>query len=360
MVNRPSRLGIPPPQRVAVLRALQLGDLLCAVPALRALRAALPEAEIVLVGLPWARAFVARFDRYLDGFMELPGYPGLVETTPRVEEIPAFLTAVQARRFDLAIQLHGSGSITNPLTVLLGARLNAGYFLPGQYCPDDERFLPYPAEEPEVRCHLRLMQFLGVPLQGEHLEFPLYEEDRRSLGEVKAARYLRPGEYVCVHPGSQLPSRRWPPERFAAVADALAARGLQIVLTGTAGEAGLTRAVAERMRAPSVDLAGQTDLGALGVLLSEARLLVCNDTGVSHIAAALDLPSLVVASGSDVQRWAPLDRERHPVLWHAVECRPCAHVECPIGHPCALGVTAELVLTRAEALLNREREYALL
>src|SRR5918911_1178252 len=106
-----------PPRRVVLLRALQLGDLLCLVPALRALRAAWPRTELVLVGLPWARMFVERFHSYLDSFREFPGYPGLPEQVPQVERIPAFLASLQQEHFDLALQVHGSGTITNPLTV---------------------------------------------------------------------------------------------------------------------------------------------------------------------------------------------------------------------------------------------------
>jgi ADP-heptose:LPS heptosyltransferase len=314
VVDERQRLGEPLPGRVAILRALQLGDLLCAVPAFRALRAALPRAEIVLIGLPWARALVERFDRYLDGFLELPGYPGLPERPPRPEEIPGFLARVQARRFDLAIQMHGDGSIVNPLAVLLGARLTAGFFRAGSYCPDPGRFIPYPAHEPEVWRHLRLLEHLGIPTRGDELEFPVREADRERLAAVEVARELRPGEYACVHPGASVPKRRWPPERFAAVADALQARGLRVVLTGTAAEADLVAGVIRATVGRPLSLAGRTDLGSLAALLSGARLLVSNDTGVIHLAAALGTPSVVVSTEPSPDRWAPRDRRRHRFL----------------------------------------------
>jgi ADP-heptose:LPS heptosyltransferase len=114
--------------------------------------------------------------------------------------------------------MHGSGTVTNPLAALFGARTLAGFFLPGQFCPDPVRFLPDPAQVPEVWRHLRLMEFLGVPLQGEDLEFPLFRDDRRSLHSVLSPDELRPGNYVCVHPGARAAARRWPAVCFAAVA----------------------------------------------------------------------------------------------------------------------------------------------
>jgi ADP-heptose:LPS heptosyltransferase len=325
----------PPPRRLAIFRALKLGDMLCAVPAFRALRAAFPGAEITLVGLPWAREFVDRYRSYLDGFREFPGYPGLPERgEPDVARIPAFLAEMRAERFDLAIQMHGNGSVSNAVTAAFGARVNVGFYEPGRECPDAATFLPYPGRGLELRRLLRLLEHLGIPPRGESLEFPIREEDRRQARRIAGACGLGPRTYVCIHPGASVPDRRWSPGRFAAVADALASRGLSIALTGTSGETGLTREVARAMRAPAIVLAGRTALGPLAALLADASLLVCNDTGVSHLADALRVPSVVVSTGDNPDRWAPADRRLHRVL-----CRDS-------------GVEPDEVIAEAEALLG--------
>ncbi len=329
--------------KIAVLRALQLGDLLCSVPALRAVKAAHPEANVVLVGLPWAKQFAARWSRYLDGFVEFPGFPGMSERAFDAAALPGFLERMNGEDFELALQMHGSGRFSNPLVKLFGAKRSAGFYESGRYCPDRESFLEWRDEEPEVLRWLRLVSHLGMPSRGSQLEFPLADSDWREYGSLGLAGIA----YAVVHPGSQLPSRRWPAERFAQVADALAMEGLRVVLTGIRSEVALTRRVAQAMREPAMDLAGRTSLGGFAAVVARARLVVANDTSVSHIAAATRTPSIIVACGSDPRRWAPLNAELHRVIAHPVECRPCAHYECPIGHPCALGVSVEEVLGEA-------------
>jgi ADP-heptose:LPS heptosyltransferase len=334
------RPGGKPVNRVAVLRALQLGDLLVAVPALRALRAALPNAHITLVGLPWASEFVRRFHGYVDDLLVLPGWPGLPERPAEPHRVAEFLAGAQSAGFDLAVQMHGSGGVTNQIVSLLGAKRTAGYHLPGAWRPDAETFLAYPDGEPEVRRHLRLMAFLGAPPKGEHLEFPVTPDDFRALSAVDEVGALAGQSYACLHPGARDPAGRWPTERFAAVGDALSARGLKVVLTGSAEEADLTAAVAAAMEHPAVDLAGVTDLGTLAALLSGAELLVCNDTGVSHVADALGVASVVLFGASDPNRWAPLDRRRHRPVERSMQAVP------------------ETVIAEIDTLLSEQTSYA--
>jgi ADP-heptose:LPS heptosyltransferase len=313
---------------------------MCSIPAFRALRAALPDTEITLIGLPWARDFVDRFHRYLDHFIEFPGYPGLPERDPDINRIPEFISEVQNREIDLMLQLQGSGSITNSLVMLFGAKNTAGYYLPGSYCPDKTSFLSYPVHEPEIFRHLELMESLGFPSQGEHLEFPITDVDRRSFYSLPGVDQLLPQRFICIHPGARAIERRWPTQRFAAVGDMLASRGYRLVLTGSADEEPITQEVARAMTAPVIDLAGKTSLGSLAVLLSRARMLICNDTGVSHIADALDVPSIILFTTSDPDRWAPIDQRLHRVIgW--------AH-----------GNSADAVMIETDDLLNGEVIYA--
>ena len=228
---------------------------------------------------------------------------------------------MQAERYDLAVQLHGSGVLTNQFVELLGAARCAGLFLPAEYCPDPELWLEYPGRGHEIHRLLGLMTFLGAPDLGDSLDFPLLATDRAGMAGLLAAEGIGPGRFAVLHPGAEDPKRRWPASRFAAVADALCARGLEVVLTGTSREAAVTGAVERGARSAVHDLTGRTDVGTLGALFAAAAVVVCNDTGVSHLATAVGAPSVVVFATSERERWAPLDTSLH----RAVEAPGEAH-----------------------------------
>lgn len=302
-------------QRIAVVRALNLGDMLCAVPALRALRAAFPRAHVTLIALPWATALKDRFDAYVDEIVEFPGYPGIPERDLDATRTKAFLAEMQARSFDLAVQLHGDGSVMNGFVAQLGAARVLAFKPRGVVAvsSEDKCYVDYP-DGPEVRRLLSLIAALGVPAADERLEFPLKPSDMQAARALLDEAGWDDGAYACVHPGSSAKERRWPSRSFAQVGDGLERLRLNVVLTGTAAERELVSEVALSMRRPALNLAGRSDLGALAGLLAGARLLISNDTGVAHLGAALQVPSVVVFSGSDPARWAPSNQSLHRAL----------------------------------------------
>ena len=347
-------------QRIAVFRALQLGDLLCAVPVLRALRHAWPRAHVTLVGLPSSEAFARRFDRYVDDWLGFPGAVGLPEQPPAGSRLPGFFAQARARRFDLALQLHGSGERTNGIVRMMGAKRSCGFAPAHGLGAAGDDFLRWPEEESEIERLLRVVDHLGIARRGRELEFPLRENERRAWRRIAQRHSLDPQRLVLVHPGARFPSRRWPVERFAELADRLALRGWQIAITGSADESALAASMRRSMRTRAADLSGATGLGELGAAIESCRLLVCNDTGVSHVAVGVGTRSVVVASGSEIRRWRPLDRRMHPVLAVDVDCRPCAHFSCPrAGHPCASAIDVDAMFELALHQLTVDAQQTL-
>ena len=303
------------PRRIVVFRALKLGDLLCAVPAFRALRRAYPDAHIALLSLNWATEFVDLFSDYFDEFIAFPGWPGLPEQPVDPDRTVAFLADMQAQQWDVALQMQGNGTFVNPMLSLFGARVLTGYFpqdQPEQRMGDSTLWMPYPQRTHEVKRHVQLMTFLGLESTGYELEFP----QTLPSDSIPAALQALHQPFVCLHAGG-ISGRRWPEAKFAEVANRLADKGFTIVLTGSLAEQPITQNVQQHMRHPAVDLTGQTTLRTLAAVLRRATLLVSNDTGVSHVAAACHVPSVVIFTSADPAEWAPLNNKRHRVIREA-------------------------------------------
>lgn len=300
-----------PSPKIAVFRALQLGDMLCAVPALRALRASYPTAEITLLGLPWASSFVKRFKHYIDRFIHFPGYPGLPEQAYSADKWSEFVHTMHQEQFDLIVQMQGNGTIVNEMLQTLGSTYVAGFHCDSCYM-DSPLFIEYPNQGSEIIRHLALMEHIGAKKLQEQLEYPIEEHEQEELNQL--ALPLQRGTYVCVHPGSRGSWRQWPVQHFASLADYVGEQGFTIVLTGTKEEAPITQAVKEYMNHPAIDLTGQTSLGAIAALIRDAGLLISNCTGVSHIAAAVQTPSIVISMDGEPERWGPLNKILHKTI----------------------------------------------
>lgn len=336
---------IPPPAKVVLIRASRIGDFVCATPAFRALRHALPDAEIALVGLPFIEELVSR-SPHLDRFMRFPGFPGMAEQFFEPEVAVEFFAAMQAEGFDLAVQMHGSGANSNPFTLLCGARVTAGFVRTGDSHGRLDAAFPYPTSGHEVDRLLALSEFLGAPSAGDETEFPILPDD-----QIIADELLRGAErpLIGVHAGARDAIKRWEPERFAAVASELRRRrGGTIVFVGGDEERAAVRGML-RPGVPSLDLTGRTALGVLGAIIHRLAVLVTNDSGPAHIGYALATPTITIFGGTSPVEWGPR-RGPHRVVAHHVPCSPCELAACPIRYTCLEHVRTEMVLEAVEGV----------
>ena len=339
-------------KRIAVVRALFLGDMLLATPALRALRGGYPDAEITLIGQPWAERLMLGLGS-IDRFLTFPGYRGIPELAFEPMRTEAFLAEARSYEYDLAIQLHGDGRVMNRFVAELGARDSLGYALQPDSAPLTMP-VPYPGDDAHEALKFGdLLHRIGIAPHDYRLEFPVGEADGHELNLVLADLPRKgSGPLVAIHPGASAPARRWPAERFGALAHRLwAEHGVEVLILGGAAEATLGEAIEQRMRAPAMNLMGRTSLGVLGAAIARADLFICNDSGPAHIAYAVGTPSITLFGPGNVSRWAPLNSGRHLVLHKAVECSPCAHQECPIDHRCMERIGVDEVAAAAGSLL---------
>jgi ADP-heptose:LPS heptosyltransferase len=345
-----SPLADPTVRRVALVRLrVGLGDLLCSYPALRRLRAVRPDVRITLVTFAEMAPVVARMGDAVDELLPFPGMDGIPERTPDPTGWAAFVAAAAERRFDLALQVYGDRPAANRVAAALGARLIGGFAPTGWEPPDPMRplHLRYPLHLHEAERHLRLFEHLGLPHGGPpEMAFLVTADDEAEQAATLGRHGLVAGGYAVLHPGASSPTRRWPVERFAAVGDGLAAEGLDVVVSGVSSEGAISAAVTAAMHSPALDLTGATSLGGLAALLRDAAVLVCNDTGSAHLAAAVGGRSVSVFLAGDPVRWAH-QGPRHRALAADVACAPCPHLLCPIDFRCAASVRPEAVLAAA-------------
>jgi heptosyltransferase-2 len=339
------------PERVLVRAPTWLGDAVMATPALRALRAAWPAAEIAVEGRPPIGELLrglASFDRFLAD----PGGGGSA----------AFERArrLRAGRFDLAVLLPDSPrAALAPFLARIPRRV--GYardplrraLLSEALAPPRSRGrrLPIPMSE----RYLRIARHLGCRDQGLRLELAVDPAADEALGRELARRGAGSGErLLAVAPGAAYgPAKRWPAGHFAAAAELLARRfALLPVIAPGPLETGLARAIAGALRVRALVLGDPPlDVERLKALVARAALVLTNDSGPRQLAVAFDRPVLVAMGPSDPRHTAQhLERQR--VLREPTACSPCGRRACPTDHRCLTHLRPERVLAAAGELLG--------
>ena len=342
--------------RIAVLRGGGLGDLMFALPAVAALKAAYPGASITLLGTPVHAELLAQTAGPVDETVILPFAEGVRPGPEDDDETERFFAAMRARNFDLGVQLHGGGRYSNPFLLRLGARHTVGTRTPD--AAPLERTVPYVYYQHEPLRALEVAGFAGAPPRELEARLEALPEFGQQLAQDLPLGNSGPGQgrVLVVHPGATDPRRRWPAERFAAVARRAADDGFRVYVVGDSSEKELAETVVElaveqpstgqsTAEQPSTEqpgteespaggsgaarpaiesLAGNLSLGELAALLAGSAVVVANDSGPRHLAQALGTSTVGIYWAGNAINAAPLGRSKHRVrLGWVTRCPVC-------------------------------------
>jgi heptosyltransferase-2 len=337
-------LSLHNPQRILVRTTNWIGDAVMTTPALGAIRETFPDSHITVVANPLvARLFECHPDcntvMVFDKQGAHAGPLGLMR----------FVSVLRQQKFDCAILLQNAVEAAI-LAFLAGIRCRAGYITDGRRI-----FLthPVPVGDRERALHhtdyyLNMLAQCGVSTTSKRQSLVLSAE------EVEwANRQMPPGRYAVINPGAAYgAAKRWIPERFAAVADELADRyGLSIVLSGGPAEVEIGRDIASSMGAPYRNFIGECNIRQMMAILAGSHLMVTNDSGPMHVAAAFGVPIVAIFGPTDHTTTSPWGT-RARIVRHPVECSPCLLRQCPIDHRCMQRVTVADVLAAVEEILG--------
>lgn len=354
------------PRKILIVQPSWVGDAVMATPTLRAIRELYPQAHIAYLmrryvkplytDMPWADQLIT----YRTGKTKAKAGRGLFDLAARL----------RAGKFDLAIVLPNSFK-TALICKMAGIKQVVGYerdgrgfLLSDKLLPQKERgkFVPTPI----VKYYLGLAAYLGSKNRDLKLQLFVTEGERREAHDVLARAGLdanidRPGAkgqspLVLLNPGAQYGSAKcWLPENFAAVADRLVDEiGATVLISGTPKERRILDEVRGHMRHVPIDLSTKgLTLGALKEIVRRCDLMITNDTGPRHIAAAFDVP-VVTVFGPTYPEWTEIYFHRERKVAVKVFCGPCQKKTCPLDHRCMTQITPARVFDEALSLLPRQ------
>ena len=344
--------------RILLIRPDHLGDMLLSTPAIRALRAARPDAEIHMLAGPWSADVIAAFPE-VDLVLTLP-FPGFSRHHPKENLGSPYKLLLQTAR-QLRDVGYSSAVIMRPdhwwgaaVAQLAGIPVRIGYAL-----PDVAPFLSETLEhqrEHAVLQNMRLVQRWTGSIAPEEtiLTFQSNAEDAGYVdGYLNEWGISHRRRLICIHPGSGTWVKRWQPEKWARVADTLAEQlKAAAVFTGGDHEVPLVRQIMAEMEADACIMAGDTRVGQLAALYKRATVVLGPDSGPMHLAVAVDTPTVSLFGPADPVEFGPWGSpERHQIVTTDIGCRPCRVLDWgndqEAFHPCVHEISIGQVLAAA-------------
>lgn len=339
-------------RKVLCVRLDSLGDVLMCTPAMRAIKGDAPRRVLTLLTSD-SGAAAARYIPELDGVMAYPA-PWMRSGRARGASIDAdMLSRIAARRFDAAVIFTSYSQSALPAALLChmaGIPLRLAHCRENPYLmlsdwvaePEPDKMIRH-----EVQRQLDLVASVGWQSATTQLSFKVPEPALAMVRRLLARHGIGSEQpFVLMHPGASAPSRRYPPHLWSQVISALAARRRgPIVLSGDAAESALLDEISDATGARVISLAGQLDLGQLGAAIQLAAVMVSNNTGPAHMAAALGTPLVDLYALTNPQHtpW----QVPHRILFHDVACRFCYKSLCPEGHNACLSLLEPVHVAQA-------------
>jgi lipopolysaccharide heptosyltransferase II len=342
-------------QRVLIVRTDRLGDVLLSTPVIKALRQKLPQAYISMLVSPYTKD-------------ALDGNPDLDEIITFDKDVKnkgwmagfKFIQVLKKKKFDLAIVLHPTTRM-HSLVFLSGIPKRLGYDCKlGFLLTDRIKHTKQYGQKHESEYALDLLRYLEIDPVDKTLFMPIKQESEKWVEVLFSQVGIKDGDKLLViHPAASCPSRIWPAERFAEVADKLVQKyGFKTIIVSSPGDAQKAQEVIKHMGSKALNLAAKTSVSQLASVLKRSQLFISTDSGPMHVACALGVPVITIfgrsQAGLSPQRWGPLG-ERSRVLHKTVGCTICLAHNCKKDFACLKATTVEDVLRAAEEILQADK-----
>ncbi|MFA4843283.1 MAG: lipopolysaccharide heptosyltransferase II, partial [Candidatus Omnitrophota bacterium] len=338
-------------KRILIVRTDRIGDVVLSTPVIKALRDNYPNTYIAMMVAPYAKEIVEG-NPYLDAVIIYDREGKHKKWGSSLK----FALNLKKKKFGLSIILHPTKRV-HIVTFLAGIPRRVGYNRNlGALLTDRVAHTKHLGQKHEVEYNLELLQCLGIEAKSKNLFMPIkseaedwVREEFRKLGISDTDKLL------AIHPGASCPSKVWPNERFAEVADKLTDKyGFKTLILCGPKDIGLAKAVADAMRHPAINLGGSTSLAQLASILRRCRIFISNDSGPVHIASAVGTPVISIfgrnQAGLSPKRWGPWG-VKDKFLHKEVGCIECLAHNCLKEFTCLKAITTDEVISVVDETL---------